>query len=142
MKSTNTLPQKDGPAETLRSSDLLAGLDDADLNRQFARAFWNRPIDERNNTYWHDDDTTPEDENHEWKPLPDFCNDWRAVRKIFVDSRAVIAPDFIPRTPRERNRRVMIHLLRHPETVSCPHGMPKTHLCRDCRSSANASHQP
>ena len=116
----------------------LESLSDADLNRAFARAFWDRPIDERNNTYWHDDDTTPEDENHEWKPLPDFCNDWSATRKILVNSRAVVRPDYVAgRTKREISRRAMIHLLQHPETVTCQHGTPKTHLCRACDSSAN-----
>lgn len=82
-----------------------------DLNRYFAREFWNRPIDERNNTYWHDDDKTSEDDNHEWKPLPDFCNDWPAVRKILRDSKVVVPPDFHGRDPSEICRRTMIYML-------------------------------
>jgi hypothetical protein len=92
----------------------LTQLSDADLNRQFARAFWNSPIDERNNTYWHDDDKTSEDQNCEWKPLPDFVNDWSAVRKILAASEIVIQPDysFSPnRTDSERCRRVMAAML-------------------------------
>lgn len=90
----------------------LEALPDADLNRFFARAYWDRPIDERNNTYWHDDDATPEDENHEWKPLPDFCNDWSATRKILVNSKVIVAPDGVTgRSERERCRRAIIALL-------------------------------
>jgi hypothetical protein len=95
------------------SDPWLAALSDADLNRHFARVFWDRPLDERTNTYWHDD-TTPDDENHEWKPLPDFVNDWSEVRKILVNSKIIVPPDFAKRTDRERNRRVMIALLRRP----------------------------
>ena len=90
----------------------LEALPDADLNRFFARAYWDRPIDERNNIYWHDDDATPEDENHEWKPLPDFCNNWSATRKILVNSKVIVAPDGVTgRSERERCRRAIIALL-------------------------------
>ena len=115
-------PKLAAPDKGVGCGDLLASLDDADLNRKFARAFLDRPIDERNNTYWHDDDTTPEDENHEWKPLPDFVNDWREVRKVLVNSKVIVPPDFIPRTTRERNRRVMIALLRSANVRHEPDG--------------------
>lgn len=94
-------------------------MSDSELNRAFAREFWDRPIDERNNTYWHDDDTTPAEENGEWRPLPDFCNDWVAVRKIFARSSLVIPPDGKKsRTKNERCRRTMIHLLRNIKYVT------------------------
>lgn len=111
---TNTIQTLEKPvaARVVGSDPWLAALSDADLNRHFARAFWDRPLDERTNTYWHDDDTTPEDENHEWKPLPDFVNDWPAVRKILAASKVVVPVDHVKRTPRERNRRVMVALLR------------------------------
>lgn len=86
-------------------------MSDEDLNKYFARAFLDRPIDERTNIYWHDDDRTPSDDNSEWRPIPDYVNDWRLIRKVFVTSKVVVPPDFIPRTTRERNRRVMIALL-------------------------------
>lgn len=90
----------------------LEALPDTDLNRAFARAYWNHPIDERNNTYWHDDDIAPEDENHEWKPLPDFCNNWSVTRKILVDSKVIVTPDGeTGRTERERCRRAIVALL-------------------------------
>lgn len=85
---------------------------DADLNRQFARAFWDCPIDERNNTYWHDDDKTPEDENHEWKPLPNFCNDWSAVRKLLVNSSYILPIHHgAPQDQHSRCRRAMVNML-------------------------------
>ena len=87
-------------------------ISDSDLNRIFARKFWDRPIDERNNTYWHDDDSTPQNENHEWKPLPDFVNRWPSVRKILVNNGMVLPPIYGRRLSRkERTRRVMIAML-------------------------------
>lgn len=86
---------------------------DAELNRAFARAFWGRLVDERSNFYWHDDDPPTTEESAEWKPPPDFCNDWAAVRKILAGSRRVIPPAYTTdRTKNERCRRAMIHLLK------------------------------
>lgn len=110
--TTQKTPVEPVAAMVVGSDPWLAALSDADLNRHFARAFWDRPLDERTNTYWHDDDTTPEDENHEWKPLPDFVNNWSEVRKVLVNSKIIVPPDFVKRTDRERNRRVMVALLR------------------------------
>lgn len=92
---------------------------DADLNRNFAREFWDYPIDERNNTYWHDDDNTPQEDNHEWKPLPDFVNDWSAVRKLLAASKIVV-PVFRERglKRKEKTRRTMIAMLVLPKEAA------------------------
>lgn len=115
-----------GQTVSVGSDAWLAGMElhDPDLNRLFWRHFWNHPIDERNNTYWHDDDTTPEDENHEWKPLPDFCNDWSAVKKVLRDSPHVIAPNYARGlTKRQRCRHVMLAMIFAANTaVSQPGG--------------------
>ena len=84
-------------------------LSDADLNKYFARAFLDRPIDERTNTYWHDDDRTPAEDNNEWRPIPDYVNDWSEVRRILASQPTVIPREFMHNA--ERCRRAMVWLL-------------------------------